>query len=252
MIAPVDRSQSKITLTVAAERLRAIVLDSEEGAFIGSEEALIAKLGCARNTVRQVARLLEREGLLKVRRGINGGYFGSRPDAGTIEATVSAYLETLDMDAGDVTILASALWVEAVRKAAGADPAEAQAVADRLRTKVDALPADASFEQVRDLELLAQTEVFHLANSSYIKLIFDINVAFSRRRFPPSRVVDTRSPEHLEFVKKWKEARLLELNAIAIGDRELAVLAARYSRKVWHQRIWQRFSFPAEAEAPVS
>ena len=55
--------ETRTPLGVAAERLRTIVLDADEGAFIGSEDALISQLGCSRSTVRQVARLLEREGL---------------------------------------------------------------------------------------------------------------------------------------------------------------------------------------------
>jgi GntR family transcriptional repressor for pyruvate dehydrogenase complex len=242
------RVETRTALGVAAERLRTIVLDADDGAFIGSEDVLIAQMGCSRSTVRQVARLLEREGLLKVRRGINGGYFGTRPDAGTIEATVSAYLETLDMDASDVTVLASTLWVEAVRKAAGA-PADARREAVvRLTKLITRVSDEAGFEAIRDLELASQAEVFKLANSAYIQLIFDINVAFSRRRFPASRIAEDVDANHGEFVRIWREAKLLELNAIGIGDHELAVLAARYSRKVWHKRVWRRFAFANDLE----
>jgi len=56
------------------------VLAAKEGALIGSEESLIADLGVSRSTLRQAARLLEREGLLRVKRGINGGYYGQPTD----------------------------------------------------------------------------------------------------------------------------------------------------------------------------
>ena len=75
---------SRPAIEAAAAQLRSIVLESDNGALIGSEDMLLEKLGFSRSTVRQVARLLEREGYLRVRRGINGGYFGSRPDAATI------------------------------------------------------------------------------------------------------------------------------------------------------------------------
>lgn len=235
--------ETRTAIKVAAERLRAIVLDAENGAFIGSEEALIATLGCSRSTVRQVARLLEREGLLRVRRGINGGYFGSRPDAGTIEATVSAYLETLDMDAEDVTVIASALWVETVQKAAGAPRKEALAVVARLRDRLKAIKDDAPFSQVRDLELESQKAIFALSNSNYVKLIFDINVAFSRRKFPLP-IGDDDDPDHRAFVRMWRDAKQMELTAIASGDRELAYMASRHSRKIWHERVWSRHREP--------
>lgn len=240
-------ARTRTPLEVAAERLREISLDSPEGSLIGSEEALIAQLGCSRSTVRQVARLLEREGLLKVRRGINGGYFSTRPDAGTIEATVSAYLETVHTEPSDVTLLASALWVEAVRKAAGRDPEAAQVVCERFRQAILALGEDAGFDEVRAIERESQDAVFELAQSAYIKLIFDINTAFASRRFSDP-VVDDDSPEHRAFVRRWREVKLLELSALAVGDRDLAVTAAQLTRKVWHQRLKLRF-FTTSAEA---
>lgn len=243
-------NETRTAIGVAADRLRAIVLGAEQGAFIGSEEALIAQLSCSRSTVRQVARLLEREGLLRVKRGINGGYFGARPDAGTIEATVSAYLQTLPMDPGDVTILASALWVEALRKAAGSERMEREAVCDKLRPRFKAISEKASFTTIRTLELEAQSAIFDLANAAYIKLIFDINAAFTRNRFP-APMQDDDTPEHLEFVVKWREAKLMELNAVSSGDRELAALTAQYSRRLWYNRVGRRFK-GFSGEAPMT
>ena len=66
------KREVRTTIEAAAMNLRKIVLDLPPGSLIGSEDALIVRLGSSRSTVRQVARLLEREGLLMVRRGING------------------------------------------------------------------------------------------------------------------------------------------------------------------------------------
>src|SRR6266404_239290 len=117
-----ERTRSAID--AAAARLRELALAADDGELLGSEEALVEKLGASRTTVRQVARLLEREGLLRVRRGINGGYFAARPDLHTIETTVSAYLEMLHTEPEDVTTIASALWVEVLRRAARINSAE--------------------------------------------------------------------------------------------------------------------------------
>lgn len=235
--------QKRSAIDIAAEKLRETILATEEGAFVGSEETLMSLLACSRSSVRQAARLLEREGLLRVRRGINGGYFAARPDVGTIEATVGTYLSTLDIDSQDVTLLASALWVEAMRKAARADKDQAEEVVHRLRKRIRSVKDTASFRQVRDVELEAQDAIFNLTNSKYVKLIFDINVEFSRRRFHEPMESD-ESPEHLAFVPEWREAKLMELNAILEGDRDLAVMAARYSRKIWHKRVYSRLVTP--------
>ena len=138
-------------------------------------------------------------------------------------------------------MLASALWVEAMRKAASADKAAVEDLVLRLRKKIKSVRDGASFQQVRDVELESQEAVFNLTNSKYVKLIFDINAEFSRRRFHQPMESD-EAPEHLAFVPAWREAKMMELNAILHGDRDLAVLAARYSRKIWHRRVYSRLT----------
>lgn len=243
------KKETRSAIENAAERLRSTVLDAADGAFIGSEDALMARLGCSRNTVRQVARLLEREGVLRVKRGINGGYFGARPDAGTIEVTMAAYLETLDMDPQELTILASALWVEAMRKAAGADRDRLQATVGQLRKRVSAIRDEATFAQVQAVELEMQAAIFELADANYIKLIFDVNVAFSARKLGVP-TPDDDTAYHREFVPVWRDAKLMELLALGGGDREVAVMASQYSRKIWHRRVWARFRGPDPAPSP--
>lgn len=233
--------RSRTPLDVVAERLREMSLDRSEGVHLGNEDTLMAQLACARTTIRQAARLLEREGLLKVRRGIHGGYFSARPDADIIESTVSAYLTTLKMDPSEVTVLASALWVEAMRKAAGASADGVGERITRLRDRIAALPDLASFEMVRTLERESQDAIFEIADCNYIKLIFEINIAFSQRRFS-APITDDDSPDHRLFVRRWRDAKLLELDALSLGDRELAVAAAQLSRKVWHSRVRRRFA----------
>ncbi len=227
----------KSTIDVAASELRSIVLAADEGALLGSEETLIAKLGVSRATVRQVARLLEREGLVRVRRGINGGYFAARPDIRTIETTVSAYLEMLHTQAEDVTAIASVLWVEVLRRAARLGTEESKGMAEEYLERVRALRLDATFHDVLRIEQESRRAIFDLVKSPYIELIFQINTAFAQRRFaPPSERDDTES--HREFVRTWRSAKLLELESIADADPELAMMAARHSRNLWHRRIW--------------
>lgn len=238
--APQTKTLSR--LDSAAARLRKIVLAEPEGAMLGSEETLQSLLGVSRTTVRQVARLLEREGLLLVKRGINGGYFGDRPDLGTIETSVSAYLEMLNVEVEDLSMVASTLWVEVVRKACVSEGEGVKSLCEQFRPKIRALPDSALFTQVSKLEAEFRTAIFDLLDSRYIQLIFQINVAFSYRKMdvPPSERNGT--PEHLEFVRGWREAKLLELEAISDNDPEMGALAARHSRNLLHKRIWGRSS----------
>jgi GntR family transcriptional repressor for pyruvate dehydrogenase complex len=233
----VSTPKSNSTIDAAASQLRSIVFSADEGALLGSEETLISRLGVSRATVRQVARLLEREGLLRVRRGINGGYFAARPDLQTIETTVSAYLEMLHTEPEDVTSIASALWVEVLRRAARIRSAESRALAEKYSEAVRAVRADASFSDVLLVEQESRKAIFDLINSRYIELIFQINTAFARGRFAPGSDKDG-TEAHREFVHAWRNAKLLEFASIADGDTELARTAARHGRNIWHRRIW--------------
>jgi DNA-binding FadR family transcriptional regulator len=232
--------EARTTVEAASAALRAMVLGMPSGTLIGNEDVLIDRLGCARSTVKQVARLLEREGLLQVRRGNNGGYFGARPDARTIEASVSSHLEALHVDPNDVTLVASALWVEVVRKAASTDATERQILVELLTRRIKTLKPNASFEQIRDLELFAQAEIFKLARAPYVKLIFDINVAFTKRRLA-EYVLEDDAVAQSAFMEEWRDAKLLEIAAIRRGDAEFAAMAARHSRMIWHQRVLARY-----------
>jgi DNA-binding FadR family transcriptional regulator len=224
-------------LKQSAEIARSLILGLPEGEFIGSEDSLRALLGCSRGTVRQVARLLEREGLLKVRRGIKGGYYGARPDPGTIEKMVGVHLETFDIGPNEVTILANALWIEAMRLAAGADKALVDRICEKLRKKVLSITEDTDILKIREVETYIQAEIFSLSNAKYLKLIYDINIHLYDSHFDYAAAAKASHEYHQAFVRAWRVAKLMELNAVAEGDVDLAESTARYSRKIWDRRV---------------
>ena len=224
---------ARSTLDTVAARLRAIVMATPEGALLGAEDQLLAQLEVARATLRQAARLLEREGLLSVRRGPSGGYYAARPGLATIEAAVSAYLETLDMDAQDVTVIASVLWVEVLRRAASLGTSEAREMAERFIARVKGLGSAPTYSQILVLEQESRVAIFDLTRTRYIELIFQINAAFATRRFPEDRKQDGAAPP--ELARAWRDAKVMELTAIASADPELGMMAARHIRRVWQQ-----------------
>lgn len=139
----------------------------------------------------------------------------------------------------DVTVVASVLWVEVLRRAAGLKSEAARKLAEHHRRKVLDVDPDATFHEVAEVEQASHEAIFDLVQSRYIQLIFHINQAFSVGRFPLAAARDG-TPQHREFVRAWREAKLLELGAIAGGDVELAVLAARNIRNIWHRRFWSK------------
>src|SRR5579862_179332 len=85
-----DPRRRLVPTTVA--KLRALILARAPGSQIGSLTELAELLGVGVVTLQQAARILEHEGLLLVRRGPGGGYYGTRPDEAALERSVAAYL----------------------------------------------------------------------------------------------------------------------------------------------------------------
>ena len=84
-------SRDRLVQATAA-RMRELILARAPGTHIGSLRELAQALGVGIVTVQQVARVLEHEGFLVVRRGHDGGYYGARPDEAALERSISGYL----------------------------------------------------------------------------------------------------------------------------------------------------------------
>jgi GntR family transcriptional repressor for pyruvate dehydrogenase complex len=96
-------------MKAAATQFRSVIMAKEDGDFIGDEREVIQVLGVSRTTLRQIARLLEREGLLSVRRGSSGGYFARLPSPLSVEVAVVDYLEILNVHTEELSAMASKL-----------------------------------------------------------------------------------------------------------------------------------------------
>lgn len=89
---PVARAERRDLVRTAAAKLRELILAREPGSQIGSLTEVSEFLGVGIVTVQQAARVLEHEGLLAVRRGPGGGYYGARPDDAALERALATYL----------------------------------------------------------------------------------------------------------------------------------------------------------------
>ena len=230
------QNPDKSPLNIATAKLRALSLSRDEGGFLGSEDDVLAKLAVARTTLKQAARLLEREGLVRVKRGVSGGYYSARPTESTLKSVVNAYLETIDVNADHIVSVTTVLWLEVVRRASESPgPALIEALTGFIRD-IAALKSDAAFGDVDAIEQASRQAIFALVDCRYIELIMRINQAFgSRHRFPTAAQDGT--PDHRKFVADWRKAKTLELQAIADGDTPLAEVAARNCRKIWNRRV---------------
>jgi DNA-binding FadR family transcriptional regulator len=221
------------TTDVAASQLRSLIASRADGDFLGDEGDVQKILSVSRTTLRQVARLLEREGLLAVRRGGNGGYFARRPSLGSVETALIAHLETLDVGIGELLAIASITWTESVEQAARLRSEKSRALAEKLSKLVETIAPTVSNRELIEIEQGIRSQIFELIESPYMRLIFQVNVQFAQRKFEGPGMIPDLARDHEEFVAAWRNSKLLELKAITQGDVELGTLAAKRTRTVW-------------------
>ena len=112
--APPAKQRKRDVVQNAAATLRGIILSREPGAQIGSLTEISKWLGVGIVTVQQAARVLEHEGLLDVRRGPGGGYYGVRPDEAALARALAAYVRVRHVPFEEVTEMMSLLNADIV------------------------------------------------------------------------------------------------------------------------------------------
>jgi DNA-binding FadR family transcriptional regulator len=105
-------------LVAAGIRRRIIRGELRPGDALPGETALIARFGIARPTLREAFRILESEGLIRVRRGVHGGARVEAPDSGVAARYVSLILQYQRVSLADVHEARTALEAPAAARLA--------------------------------------------------------------------------------------------------------------------------------------
>ena len=131
---------------VLANHLREQILSGAltEGAALPVERELAASVGLSRGTVRDALRVLEIEGLITTRPGRAGGSFVRRPDATTLQRSLSALVNGRGVRYQSLLETRDALEPAAAGLAAmnrtGEDLARLDEAAARLKEALDDIP----------------------------------------------------------------------------------------------------------------
>ena len=134
--APAAR-ESRRLVNMTAARMRELILAEKPDCMIGSLPELAKLLDVGTVTVQQAARVLEHEGLLQVRRGPGGGYFGARPDAASLERAVATYLRVRGADVYEALEMMTLLDCELMPAAARCREAAVRKELGLLEDRVD-------------------------------------------------------------------------------------------------------------------
>lgn len=215
-----------------ADRLRALAMETADGAFIGSEEDLIARLEVSRPTLRQASAQIIQENLITVRRGVGGGYFARLPDSMTVSRMAAIYLQSRGLHLPDILEAIRPLRTEVAALAARSKEPEAQqhlrdfVAREEMQLHESAHPTYRDFlsserEFARILAELATNAVLNL----FLSIVYDLT-RFTRRD-------EDVWVNHPERVVAYRRQRIQMARAILDGDDEIAkVASARCSKLV--------------------
>lgn len=205
-----------------AEKLRERIFASEPDTQIGSLPDLARALGVGIVTVQQAARILEHEGLLEVRRGPGGGYYGRRPDAAVLERSLAAYMRTRPASWPEALDMTSLLFNELAAAAARCDNADLHAELRSFAASIDGFDSE---EEMLALEEQFQDLLFRMVNRPLFELLTRVTLRFSAGLRGDGR-------DHRAFAARhWKDGRRRIIDAILRQDEELARFEANRSNR---------------------
>lgn len=243
----VDRGESAVDL--AARELREIALACEDGAFLGSEDELVVRLGVSKPTLRQATARVAQEHLVAVRRGVGGGYFARRPGSLTVSRMAAVYLRTRDATYVELTETTPMFYAELARLAArNRDPAMIAALgefAERDDSTIDELNIQGYSDFMRSerefISFLAR-----MAGNKVLELMVAISSDFSANA--------PRNDEHmlrrLDNMAAYRVLRARFARAIANGDGDIAELLSRRCTDLmceWMREGFQNCGFQVDA-----
>jgi GntR family transcriptional regulator, transcriptional repressor for pyruvate dehydrogenase complex len=223
----VKAPRRRLVQTTAA-KLRTLILARDPDSQIGSLTELAGLFGVGIVTVQQAARILEHEGLLLVRRGPGGGYYGTRPDEAALERSVVAYLQVHGSGHREAAEVTTLLRTEIIAGASGcSDP--------QLCEALSALSARIDLCDTADKRAALEAELYQLLFKMVARPLFELLTRVSWRLYDPNSVPVLYPGA--EGVAAWKTAKRRVIRAILEQDEELARFEAMRDRQDYLARL---------------
>ncbi|RVT94482.1 FadR family transcriptional regulator [Sphingomonas crocodyli] len=210
----------------AARALRDMAMKREEGQLVGSEDELMTRLGVSRPTLRQAAALVAQEHLIEIKRGVNGGYFTSRPSSITVARIAAIYLEAHDAKLRELVRAVEPIRHELAQLAARNRDPEALAALGAFLDKERALDEQGGANDYLTF-LKTERELGRLIGRASGNLLLELflNITYDlAARVSGTDDVYAHRPDRIE---QYRLHRNQMVAAILSGDEEMASLATR-------------------------
>jgi len=229
------KQQKRLLVQRTAAQLRELILQHEPDAQIGSLGELAQRLGVGIVTVQQAARILEHEGLLAVRRGPGGGYYGKRPDEAALKRALAAYMRAHGLGYREALEVVLLLDCEIFPAAARCRDEALRAAVRALLARVDGCDG---FERRAALEAELRQLLHEMVAHPLAEFLLGVTASLFRSE--PTTENDDPVFAGAAGVAVWKTGKRRILGAVAGGDEALA----RFEAERYRQDVLARLRAP--------
>jgi DNA-binding FadR family transcriptional regulator len=210
-------------VSAAAASLRRDVLNMEDGELLGSEDDLIARYGVSRPTLRQAAALISQENLLKVKRGVGGGYFARQPSTRAVAHMAAIYLRSRRTEVREIIEAVAPIRIALARLASNNGDKKLLASLKRFLETERQQGPDQRFKDFVKAEREFGRLLGELGDNRVIALFMETLYDFSSM-LSVDEDIYVKNPER---VSDYRIRRNQLAEAILEQDEELAAVAAR-------------------------
>lgn len=208
------------------EKLRELVFSQPADSYLGSMNDVATRLGVGIVTIQQATRILEHEGLLTVKRGPGGGYYGTRPDDAALERSFATYMRAHNVDYRDAFEVIVSLDCDLAQGAADSGDAQLE---ERIHQLIDRLALCQGAEDCLQFEVDFRNTLFSIVNKPLLELLARV----AMQQYKASERLDIF--EGPVYLADWKQGRERILRAILQRDGELAYFEAQRFRRLTHK-----------------
>lgn len=202
--------------------LREEAFKRQHDELLGSEDDLVKRFNVSRPTFRQAAKILEQEQLLKIKRGVNGGYFVQRPTSGAVAHMTAIYLHSRHATLRHLITSAQPFYTAmAIAAARSADPEQAARLAEFAAQERATLDDPIPLPDYLRTEARFGSIFYRLGANPVLNLFLEIIIHLSALQ------TEGVWAGHPERISQYRRLRLKLAEAILAGDEEVASVAAR-------------------------
>ena len=212
---------------------------------MGSEDQLLARYGISRPTLRKAAAMVAQEQLLRVRRGVGGGYIATRPTTRAVAHMAAIYLNSRNTDVDAILSSVNPIRAELSSLAAKNLDAETErAFTEFLEADLSGRTAEGEpftfVKSEREFGRILGLASGNLVLSLFLEILHDLSATIERKND-----IFFDRPDR---VAAYREQRRRLVQSIISKEPDLATLLSHRISEVGRQWWLEDFEKAREAE----